>query len=319
MTRANNVQRTEEQQKRDLVADRDDLANQKEEFNARIKSKKQEKTQIRAQLEGLATEEGRQLNYMNKNHVDAAQAWEWIQANQDKFEQEVLGPPMITCSLKDEQYSDQVQAMMNKDDFICFTTQTSNDHKTLSHQVYKVMSLSVVLRSCSADLQSFQPPISRDEAREVGLDGFALDYIEGPGPVLAMLCSLSGIHRSGVSLNEHNDAQYERLLNSGTINNWVAGQQSFAVRRRREYGPQAMTTVTKTIQPGKFWSDQPVDGSEKNDLSRRLSEVEESIDALRPGWAQLTERSKNVETQLGDIDQRIVSHVLSLISKHKWF
>lgn len=249
---------------------------------------------------------------MKKHFPDVARAWEWVQENSDKFEKEVLGPPMITCSLKDEKYSDQVQAMMNKDDFVCFTTQTANDHRKLSQQVYKVMSLSVVLRSCSAELSSFKPPISREDARQIGLDGFALDYIEGPEPVLAMLCSVSGIHRSGISLNDHNDAQYERLLNSGTINNWVAGRQSFVVRRRREYGPQAMTTVTKTIQPGKFWSDQPVDGSEKNELNRRLNEIAEDLEALKPDYYQLNSRKKDIEAQVDEIDKKIVSHNVCL-------
>lgn len=184
---------------------------------------------------------------MRRQHPDVAAGWEWVQANQGEFEKEVFGPPMISCSVKDEHYSDQIQSLLSTDDFLCFTAQTKNDHKKLTNQLYRVMSLSVVIRTCANPLSAYKPPIDRTEAAAFGLDGFAIDHLAGPEPVLAMLCAEKRLHQSGVARGEHDDEAYNRLVNSGKVSQWAAGRQTFIVRRRREYGPQAMTTITRSI------------------------------------------------------------------------
>ena len=253
---------------------------------------------------------------MKKSFPEVARGWEWIQENQGEFEQEVFGPPMVTCSVKDERYSDQIQSLMQRDDFICFTTQTRNDFKKLSDQLFRVMSLTLPVRSCANPLSSFKPPADGKEAAALGLDGFAIDFLEGPSPVLAMLCTEKRLHQSGVSLSDQDDAQYDALVNYGKIGQWAAGKQSFTVRRRREYGPQAMTTITKSIQPGFFWTSQPVDTQEKAELNRQLSKARSERNELKLEHNELQGKSRAIEDQKDDIVKKIVSSS-SLLSKKK--
>ncbi|KJZ74800.1 hypothetical protein HIM_05917 [Hirsutella minnesotensis 3608] len=236
---------------------------------------------MEADIEALDTQQGQQLNLMKKNFPDVATAWDWLQQNRDKFDQEVFGPPMISCSIKDERYTDQVQALLQIDDFLCFTAQNNADYKKLTGQFYGVMSLNVVTRTCARSLKDFQPPLSPADASALALDGFAIDYLEGPAPVLAMLCGEKRIHQSGVSLRDHNDVEYDKLLQSGTISQWAAGMHSYMIRRRREYGPQAMTTISRNIPRGRFWTSQPPDAQEKTELNRRLLEVREEKETLQ--------------------------------------
>jgi phospholipid N-methyltransferase len=257
----------------------------------------------------LETQQGQQLNFMRKHFPDLVTAWDWIQENKQVFEKEVFGPPMISCSIKDERYSDQVQSLLQADDFTCFTTQTKNDYKKLSDQLYRVQSLSVVIRSCAQPLSAFQRPVSLDEANELGLDGFAVDFVDGPEPVLAMLCAEKRLHQSGVSLRDHNDAQYDRLVKGGKVNSWAAGNQSFIVRRRKEYGPQAMTAVTKSIPPGRFWTSQPVDGQEKQEMNKRLLELNGERDIFKEQYRELQGKIQAIEDQKNNIHDAIVSHM----------
>ena len=261
---------------------------------------------IEQDIKSLDTQQGQQLNLMKKSFPEIADGWDWIQAHQDEFEKEVFGPPMISCSIKDERYSDQVQSLLQADDLTCFTAQTKNDYKKLTDQLYRQLSLSVVIRTCAHPLSAFQPPVSQDEATSLGLDGFAIDFLEGPAPVLAMLCAERRLHQSGVSLKDHSDGQYERLVNNGKVNQWAAGKQSFVVRRRREYGPQAMTTITKSIQPGKCWTSQPVDAQEKQELNRRLTELKGEKEQLREEFQAFKAKLGALEEQKGEIVHRIV-------------
>lgn len=262
---------------------------------------------IDTDIKALDTQKGQQLNLMKKFFPEVAQGWEWIQENQSEFEKEVFGPPMVSCNLKDDRYSSQIQSMLQRDDFACFTAQTRNDYKKLSDQLYRVMSLSVNIRSCSQTLQNFIAPVSSGEASALGLDGFAIDFLDGPEPVLAMLCAEKRLHSSGVSLGEHTDAQYDQLLNS-KVTQWAAGQQLFTIRRRREYGPQAMSSITKNIQKGQFWGSQPIDAQERTDLNRRLTEVKGERDVLKEELSNCMKTLEDIEQRKADIIEKIVSH-----------
>ena len=266
-----------------------------------------EVARIQEAIAGLDTQEGQQLNFMKRHFSEVAEAWAWVKDNQAAFEKEVFGPPMISCSIKDERYSDQVQSLLQNDDFLCFTAQTTGDYKKLTDQLYRVMSLSVVIRTCSKPREAFSPPVSAEDASSLGLEGFAVDYVDGPAPVLAMLCAEKRIHQSGVALREHGDAEYERLVNSGKVNNWAAGKHSYMVRRRREYGPQAMTTISKSIQPGRFWTSQPVDAQEKAALTRQLAEKKGEKAPLKEENDQIKAKEAAFDEQRDQISKRIVS------------
>lgn len=278
----------------------------------RGRDKSDERRKLKSDLESLDTQEGQQLNFMRKQFPELATAWDWVQEHQGEFEKEVFGPPMLCCSVKDDRYSNQVQALLQSDDFLCFTAQTKNDYRKLTDQLYREMSLSAVIRTCLQPLSAFRPPASIEEAQSLGLDGFALHYLEGPEPVLAMLCAEKRLHQSGVSLKDLNDDEYEKLVHHGRINQWAAGKQQYMVRRRKEYGPNAMTTVTKRIQPGRFWTSQPVDSQEKVELNRRLLETAEEMEILKVEFADSKEKVGTFEGQKAELQAKIVRQMTFL-------
>ncbi|KAH7158112.1 hypothetical protein B0J13DRAFT_495406 [Dactylonectria estremocensis] len=297
--------RGEEHKARELEAEQREIANQCDAIKVKGKTAMAELRKVEADIESFDTQQGQQLSFMKKHFPEIAAGWEWVQENQNQFEKPIFGPPMISCSIKDERYSDQVQALLQADDFTCFTAQTKGDYKRLTDQLYREMSLSVVIRTCAHSLNAFQSPVGADEARALGLDGFAIDFLEGPDPVLAMLCAEKRLHQSGVSLVDHNDTQYDRLVQGGKVNQWAAGKQSYSVRRRKEYGPQAMTTITKNIQPGRFWTSQPVDTQEKAELHRKLTHLRGERDALKEELREAQAKSQAIGGQKDGIADTI--------------
>ena len=280
---------------RELEAEQRQITSEMDTLRDKARVLQQEGRKLRDDIDALDTQQGQQLNFMRKNFADQAAAWDWIQAHQNEFQKEVFGPPMISCSVKDERYSNQIQSLLQMDDFLCFTTQTKEDHRKLTNQLYGEMSLSVVIRTCLQPRQAFKPPVEHVEAVDLGLDGFAIDYLEGPDPVLAMLCAEKRLHQSGVAVVDHDDAAYDKLINHGKINQWATAKQSFTVRRRKEYGPQAMTTLTKNIHPGRFWTSQPIDAQEKTEMTRKLAESKGERDMLK-------EQHQGLQTKYNEID-----------------
>ncbi|KID72645.1 Structural maintenance of chromosomes protein 5 [Metarhizium brunneum] len=299
--------RAEEHNLREMEGEQRQVSADRDATKERVRPMNVDIRKIKTDIDAFDTQQGQQMSLMRKQFPEASNGWEWIKEHQNEFEKEVFGPPMISCSMKDERYADQVQALLQMDDLLCFTAQTKNDYKKLTDQLYRVMSLSVVVRTCSNPLSAFKAPVDRAQMAELGLDGFAIDYLDGPEPVLAMLCSEKRLHMSGVSLNDHNEQAYDRLINNGKINQWAAGRQSFTIRRRREYGPQAMTTITKNIQKGRFWTSQPVDMQEKREMERRLTELQGEKGALKEEHDRLQQKLDTIEEQKKEISEKITA------------
>lgn len=261
---------------------------------------------LQTEMQELDSQQGQLLNQLKRINQDVAQGWEWLKDHQDGFEQEVFGPPMLTCSVKDKRYSDLVQSMLQANDFLCFTAQTREDHKKLSDQFYNKMGLSVTIRSCFTPYHSFQPPLSKEALSNLGFDGFVNDYLDGPEPVLAMLCAEKRLHSSALSLSDISEDQFDRIQQAENLTQFAAGRQLYRITRRREYGAGAVSTRVTQFGQGRFWADQPVDAAEKTELLQKIGELKTELAALKAKFAADEVRKNALDNERNEIAQKIV-------------
>ena len=248
-----------------------DLERRGQDRNRRISAAEQE-------LKNLASQAGQQTKKLRDMYRETAIAWEWVQEHQDQFEKRVYGPPMIECSVKDPRYLDLIEASFSKSDYTSFTVQTRSDFNKLDHQLKKAMNLcDISIRSMPDGLDKFNPPVSREELARYGLDGWTLDFMEGPETVLAMLC-FDGpkLHSTGVSLRDTTPQQFDALQNS-LIQTWITKKSLYSIKRRREYGPGAVSTQVRDVQPAKVWTNQPVDFAATRELNANIAEWKEDV------------------------------------------
>lgn len=300
--------REKEHNIREMNTEIGDAKQKKDEVKARGRDIMKDQKDLKTEIAKLDSQEGQKASRLKAINHEVYEAWEWLQGNLDKFEKEVFGPPMLTCSLKDERYAKQVESLLMRNDPLCFTCQDKKDHMALSQYLYKEKGLSVTIRTCLTDFESFKSPVSSAEASALGLDGFAIDFLEGPKPVLAMLCSERKLHMAGVALEEVSREQFNALQNSEKISSWSTGDTFFRVVRRKEYGPDAKTTSTKQITKSTIWTDAPVDTSEKADLQRKLGEKTIQRNELATEYKALVDqvealdaKSVVLETELKDL------------------
>ena len=239
----------------------------------------------RASLENLESQAGQQNNKLEKLSHDTHQAWQWIQEHQDEFEKQVFGPPVVECFIKDPAYVDCVESLFQKSDFLAFTVQTSNDFKKLSDQLQgrrpgQFGLNDITIRNMPGALDNFRSPESGEEMRRFGFEGWALDHVNGPETVMAMLCHYVKLHQTGVALRDINNQQFEMLQNSN-IGSWVAGKSSYQITRRSEYGPGATSTRVRDIRKASIWTDQPVDLTAKRELQTNIESWSGELLALK--------------------------------------
>ncbi|SPO00005.1 related to structural maintenance of chromosome protein (SMC) [Cephalotrichum gorgonifer] len=300
--------RSQQHVERDLQDQIDDLKLKDKAIDQSLRQKEAEGRRLKEQAEELKTREGQQVVLLRKIDPDAAKAWEWLQNHKDEFEKEVFGPPLLTCSVKDARFADHVQVMLQRKDVVCFTAQTKADQAKLSQQFIREMGLSVSLRTFNGSLDEFRPPV---RPQDFGFDGFAIDFLEGPPLLLAQFCSVAMLHKSGVSLNELSDSEYQKLDAQEYINSWASGRTFYKRIHRREYGDAGKSTNSRDIPAGNFWKDQPVDSAETLEIhDRRVraktehSELMDQQKMLRAEIKGIVQQQEEARAQLDELKQQ---------------
>lgn len=285
-----------------MIEKREDLDRQGNDVRTRVGEKEKE-------LATLNSQQGKNISLLRSISRDAATAWEWIQANRSKFEKDVFGPPLIECRVKDPRYANAIESLFQKNDFMVITAQTSADFKILDEQLLGASNLRLAdinLRTVSRSLgQVRNSPMPTHELEKLGLDGWALDYVDGPEPVLSMLCGAVRLDRIAVGLKDLNESQYNALTSSA-VSTFVTGRSHYSVQRRREYGPGATSTTTKSIQNARYWTGQPIDTNDKHELEETLKGLRENFDVMKVESGVLKEKLRALGEQRSTILETIV-------------
>ena len=257
----------------------------------------------KGRLATMDSQDGKNVSKLRALGQETAKAWEWITQNRKEFVEEVFGPPLISCKLKDQGYAAQIESYMQTSVFLTITTQNKKDFNTLSNAI-STLRLADVQFQTSRHGPRPDRLLSTGQLRELGLDGWAIDMIEGPEQVRGMLSNASQLDRTAVGLQEINEAQYNAIMQT-KLSKVAAGSTQYSVSRRAEYGPQATSTSTRTFPPARILTDRPVDTSERRDLENEIAELEARFELLRPKvgpvrekLAQLAEEKKNVNNEM---------------------
>jgi len=303
--------REKDREVRNLTPRYHDLQEQKGHLKNKVKEAKKELDDSKNELKNLQSEAGQQLNKLRHLSKETATAWAWIQHNQALFKDKVYGPPIIECTVKDSRYADAIESLLQKDDLIALTVTNVEDFRTLEDNLRGKQKLKdVVVRSVTRELDDFKPPISNESLAEYSLDYWVIDLLAGPHPVLTMLCDNPRLHRTAITLKQHNDSQYEKLSSeSSPISTWIANRQLYRINRRREYGSQASSTMVSQVRPARFWSKQSADYTMERDLRQKISEKTGELEEMEGQYRQLQDEDKELQDRKKGIeDERVSVH-----------
>ncbi len=222
------------------------------------------------------------------------------------FEHPVYGPPILECSVENLRYVDLIESLFQQNDFLTFTTQSKNDFKKLGEQLYGVMKLAEInIRTSTASLDQFRPPVSDAERERYGLEGWALDFIKGPEPVLAMLCGECRLHQTGITMRDVTERQFDALKDS-PISSWVSSRASYQITRRREYGPGATSTRVRDLRRGRVWTDQPVDMGTKRELQMNIDQWTDEARELKRLADEANDKLSRLRDEAASIEREKV-------------
>ncbi|KAF2116844.1 P-loop containing nucleoside triphosphate hydrolase protein [Lophiotrema nucula] len=284
-----------ERSQADLRDNQKAIADQGKELRADLQRKVNER-------EDLNTQSGQQASLLARVAPETAKAWDWIQKNQGQLDLkgEVHGPPLLTCSITDPRYADAVETSIGGlGDMTAITCTNPDDQMTLSDKIFgETLKLhNVMIRCVPQSLAAYRSPVTQTELQQYGLQCWMIELLQGPEPVLAMLCDSKQLHRTGYAPRELSAEQFEPLKNS-PISSWIAGRDQYRITRRQEYGGHESTAV-RQVKKAQLFTDQPVDAGEK----RRL---DEEIDEMKQNMRELQDQHKTGKADLEQLRRDIV-------------
>ena len=293
-----------------IKADKRELLDRLDEVRTNAKANRSERYRLDEELRNLESQAGKDLSKIAARSKDTAAAWKWIQENQALFEKEVFGPPVVTCSVKDPRYTSAIESLFKNNNYLIITTQTRKDHVLLSDKLSNLLKLSQYTLRCVTDtveqiVQRNPLPLSPQQLKDCGLERWAIDCIDGPGPVLTMLCENLGIHKSAISAHDISPGQHDLILRS-SLRTWIAGNHVFTVSGRAEYGPTAMSTKAEKIRPASVFVDGPVDTSRRRDIEERYSDLQAAFEELRNTSNECKAKEKEFKDTLYAIETELV-------------
>ncbi|KAA8896164.1 P-loop containing nucleoside triphosphate hydrolase protein, partial [Sphaerosporella brunnea] len=275
---------------------------------AQVKTQKQRAEHDQQNLDSLA---GQRENLMSREprYADTYRAWRWYQQNKDLFEKEIYAPPMLTVAAKDQRYADAVEHII-RGASTAFVCQTQEDYFKFSREIfgskdYQGQRLrSVTIKDFSGTraprLQDQQRPYTREQLAAMGFDGVILDYIEGPEPVLNMLCHEAGVHVTPFSARPLTEAQNQACTEAG-LNTWIHGNTATQVRRR--YG-SAVTTIN-TLAPSSIYRTQQVDPHRRAEIGRRINELKDTENEIQRELHGFLQEHNNFKARLDELNAKM--------------
>lgn len=307
------LQRTHEHRFREIDAETRQLEEKLADLGRQGTAVRKEIGDKERELGVLDSQQGKNMTKLKRISAETAKAWEWIESNRNQFEKDVYGPPLIECSVKDPRYVDAVESLLQRNDFLTITAQTSADFKKLSDQLYSNMRLAdITLKTMTKDLAEVRhSPLPTQQLQGFGLDGWAIDYLDGPQPVLAMLCGAVRLDRTAVGLRDMSEDQYNGLL-ATPVGTFVAGRHHYNVQRRREYGDAATSTTTKTIRQARNWTDQPLDTGVRRDVEEKIQSLRQQFQVMKDEVGPLREKMAELHRERSSLDEKIVCTCIHL-------
>ncbi|KAF2689337.1 P-loop containing nucleoside triphosphate hydrolase protein [Lentithecium fluviatile CBS 122367] len=256
----------------------------------------------------LNTQSGQQGTVLKKLSLHTYQAWEWLEANMASLglKDKAYAPPILSCSVPDSQYASIVESQLRRVDLMAITCTNRDDAKIVSDKLLGRKDKgglglhNIVIRTCPNGRASYHSPLTEVELKALMLDSWISDHIQGPDPVLAMLCDSTKLHRAAYTPRPVSNEQFNAIQKK--ISKWVSGKEFYQVTTRREYNASS-TSVTQ-VRNAQFFTDQPVDTEDKRRLDEEMVELQRDIDSLRSDhnearteFADATRRRTEAEEQ----------------------
>ena len=154
---------------------------------------------VERRIAGITNLSNQHIDKLKNYFEDTYKAYEWINQNRHQFQGQIFNPVMIEVALKDKKNAKYLENTIANKDLQSFVCTNKADMTALLKKLRNEMKLQVnVGFSEAANELEYSPNVPIEELRKYGFHSYLIDMIEGPAPILNMLCRLYSIHNIAV-------------------------------------------------------------------------------------------------------------------------
>lgn len=282
-----------------------------------IKESKVTLNHVLNKLSDLDNVREQRLQWLKRNDPDVFDAIIWLSNNRNKFKDYVYDPVYLEVSVKDLKYADFVEACFQKNTYMAFTFLNRDDYILFNRILVDSkegcgrelrLHTTEFSNSNASELDMQKQPCTTSELKQkFGMDGYILDFLDGPSPVLNTLCHIANVHKIPVSIHEMSDACYRKL--SQTVNSenqlifpiFISGKTHYTMKRSK-YGKKEVSTVTKLVTKAQRFTSAV--NIETKELSQQVKDLESIIKKNENSIQELKKSEERIKNRLSDAMDR---------------
>ncbi|KAI9442797.1 P-loop containing nucleoside triphosphate hydrolase protein [Lactarius psammicola] len=282
-----------------------ELREQQQRFIDDESRAKAEITEGERALKQLDDVSHRKLQGLAKHDPDCAAVIQWLRKNTHRFRMEIIEPAAVSLTVPNKNYVNAVEACLNNIQLKTFVAQCDDDYMLLNQLVSdttealgKTVRITTWFRP--EEESSRHPPMTQDEMREIGFDGYAIDFVDCPPAMRAYLMRECQLHRTSrreqaiaLQPNGVDPARAMEAVSRTGGGSYILGNILNMVTRS-QYGRRLPQNLTRDVRPARTLVGPVVDPAARQNIERRIAQGRDQL-------ASCTEEGQ----RLGELDREI--------------
>jgi len=134
------------------------------------------------------------LEHVRRMAPDVMTAYEWIQANRSAFKEPVYGPLCLEINLTDPSLARQFESVISRSNLLNFVVTHADDLTLLQRELVDRKNLVFNVTLVESLDTSARNEMNRNDLKQLGFVGVALDFVESPAPVQVVLVDILKLH-----------------------------------------------------------------------------------------------------------------------------
>ncbi|KAN0134136.1 hypothetical protein V8E53_004519 [Lactarius tabidus] len=245
----------------------------------------------------------RKLQSLGKYDPDCANVINWLRQNKHRFRMEIIEPAAVSVTVPNKSYVNAVEACFNGSQLRTFVAQCDEDYRLLNQLVSdtpealgKMVRITTWFRP--ADGNVAPPPMTQDEMREIGFDGYAIDFVDCAPAMRSFLTRDCQFHRTPIALqpNRVDPARAMEAVSRTGGGSYILGNILNMVTRS-QYGRRLPQNLTRDVRPARTLVGPVVDPAARQNVELRIAKGRDQLGMCADEGRRLSELDREIKKE----------------------
>lgn len=258
-----------------------------------LRDKKLRHTRRLNDLDSVFNQQLENVRRFGKLGSETARAVEYLQKNRALFQKEVHLPPAFALSYKRQDCFAQLSTL--RPHMLTFTCESREDYMTFTRHVIDEQGLNVNVaeysRTGKTRVADHPVPCSLETLKSFGLDCYIIDLLDGPEPVLNMLCHKANVHVFPIAFKEISSNNRRRITdavdNKGDpLFRRLVDSRTIATIVKSRHGKRLPMVSERLLGPPLRFFFLGSNDEAKEEIQRTISSIDEELKVVEQDHAE---------------------------------